>query len=143
MKNGKSNFGFSYVEKVANFEAFRWKFSSSTNSEIGTLGEVIRQVNLKKYVCLFLQAGREILYSYTDKIAMKKLEFRKEVLLECFGFSCCCELCREEEICNDDKTYDLYKTLSEEAKKSEKNLEYFVNNWDIEIRLLNFSVVRA
>ena len=32
MKNRKSNFGFSYI--MANFEAFRWNFSSSTNPEI-------------------------------------------------------------------------------------------------------------
>ena len=33
MKNRKSNFGFSYI--MANFEAFRWNFSSSTSPEIG------------------------------------------------------------------------------------------------------------
>ena len=31
MKNGKVNFGFSYILKMANFEAFRWVISSSIN----------------------------------------------------------------------------------------------------------------
>ena len=34
MKNGKSNFGFLYIFNMANFEAFCWYFSSSTNPEI-------------------------------------------------------------------------------------------------------------
>ena len=35
MKNRKSNFGFSYIENMTNFEAFCWNFSSSTNLKIG------------------------------------------------------------------------------------------------------------
>ena len=35
MKNGKSNFGFLYLQNMAYFEPFRWKFLSSINSEIG------------------------------------------------------------------------------------------------------------
>ena len=31
MKNGKSNFGFSYIKNMANFEAFHWVISSSIN----------------------------------------------------------------------------------------------------------------
>ena len=31
MKNGKSNFGFSYVYNIANFEAFRQGITSSIN----------------------------------------------------------------------------------------------------------------
>ena len=31
MKNGKSNFGFSFAENIANFEAFRWNISLSAN----------------------------------------------------------------------------------------------------------------
>ena len=31
MNNGKSNFGFSYVRNMANFEAFHWVISSSIN----------------------------------------------------------------------------------------------------------------
>ena len=34
MKKGKSNFGFSYILNMANFEAFGWNISSSINSEI-------------------------------------------------------------------------------------------------------------
>ena len=35
MKIVKSYFGFSCIQNMANFEAFRWNFSLSTNSEIG------------------------------------------------------------------------------------------------------------
>ena len=35
MKNRKSNFGFLYTQNMANFEAFQWNFSSSTNPEFG------------------------------------------------------------------------------------------------------------
>ena len=41
MKNGKSNFGFSYIKNLANFEAFRWNFSSSTNPEIWRSGDFL------------------------------------------------------------------------------------------------------
>ena len=34
MKNGKINFGFSYILNIANFEAFPWNFSLSINPEI-------------------------------------------------------------------------------------------------------------
>ena len=58
-------------------------------------------------------------YDYTQKIAMQDLEIRKGVLLQVFGFSCCCELCREEEICNDDdKTYPIYEILDENVPKT-------------------------
>ena len=32
MKNGKSNFGFSYILNMANFDAFCWVISSSINT---------------------------------------------------------------------------------------------------------------
>ena len=50
---------------------------------------------------------------------MQDLEIRKGVLLQVFGFSCCCELCQEEEICNDDdKTYAIYEILDENVPKT-------------------------
>ena len=41
MKNGKSNSAFLYTWNMANFEAFRWNFSSSTNPEIGKSGAML------------------------------------------------------------------------------------------------------
>ena len=38
MKNEKNLGGFSYSKSIANFEAFRWNISSSTNSKIGRSG---------------------------------------------------------------------------------------------------------
>ena len=35
MKNGNSNFEFSFVNIIAHFEAFHWNFSSSTNPQFG------------------------------------------------------------------------------------------------------------
>ena len=34
MKNGKSNFGFSFVKSIANFEAFHWNFFVEHNPSI-------------------------------------------------------------------------------------------------------------
>ena len=51
MKNGNSNFGFSYM---ANFEAFLWNFSSSTNLKIGRSG-VSRSSSLSKNLTFHTQ----------------------------------------------------------------------------------------
>ena len=42
-KNGKNNFGFSYIYNMANFEAFRQNISSSTNFEIMKSGSIAFQ----------------------------------------------------------------------------------------------------
>ena len=63
MKNGKSNFKFLNILNMANFEAFCWNFSSSTNSETGrsdyfqgidALLKIIDSVDVK-YMTLFLK----------------------------------------------------------------------------------------
>ena len=62
--------------------------------------------------------GQEITITYGEY--MKNVKERQKFFHK-FGFVCSCELCQEEEIENDDETYEKFQNLKEEAENSYAN----------------------
>ena len=58
-----------------------------------------------------IKAGQEITATYQTNLGMKNLATRREHLETGYGFTCCCDLCKEEEINIDQSTYDTFDQL--------------------------------
>ena len=58
-----------------------------------------------------IKAGQEITATYQTNLGMKNLATRREHLERRYGFTCCCDLCKEEEIKIDQSTYDTFDQL--------------------------------
>ena len=63
--------------------------------------------------------GQEITISYIS--SLENFKERQEFCLN-LGFVCSCELCKDEEINNDDQIYQKFQNLKDEAEKSFSNV---------------------
>ena len=71
--------------------------------------------------------GQEITISYHH--TMKNVKERQKFCQK-FGFICTCELCQDEEIKNDDETYEKFQNLEEESKNAFAKFNSIGNNLD-------------
>ena len=62
-----------------------------------------------------ISEGQEISISYTP--LMKNFKERQKLCNE-FGFVCSCEICQDEELNNDDETYEQFQNLKTEAENT-------------------------
>ena len=70
-----------------------------------------------------IKAGAEITIHYNQKIDMKNFETRQEFLKNIGGFTCHCELCQEEKIDGDEKTYETFQKLEADVEKVKTSTE--------------------
>ena len=73
--------------------------------------------------------GQEITINYAPR--MKKLKERKHGF-QIYGFVCSCDLCQNEEINNDNETYDKFQNLKKEAEEIFSNFMSLTKTWDDE-----------
>ena len=66
-----------------------------------------------------ISEGQEITTTYIDP--MKNFNERREICHK-YGFVCSCDLCQYEEINNDDKIYQKFQELKDEAEKTFSNV---------------------
>ena len=64
--------------------------------------------------------GQEITINYVETNSLEKLKERQQEF-QIKGFVCSCDLCQNEEINNDDETYDKFQNLKEEAEETFSN----------------------
>ena len=78
-----------------------------------------------------ISAGQEITISYINDF--KNFKERQENCHK-LGFVCSCELCKDEEVNNDDESYERFQNLQEEAEKSYATFlldkDRFMKNYD-------------
>ena len=69
-----------------------------------------------------ITAGEEININYHwEGLSMKNLKTRQSLLLGKWGFKCCCDICKSEEITPDDEKYELFEKLKREIKNCMQN----------------------
>ena len=69
-------------------------------------------------------------YNYR-KLGMQNLKVRQEHFKRAWDFTCCCGLCQEEEIKNDDEIYEKFQKLQEDVQKAGlKVVETGIQNLD-------------
>ena len=71
--------------------------------------------------------GQEISISYF--ILLKNFEERQKTC-HMKGFVCSCELCKDEEINNDDESYKKFQDLEEEAEKAQDYFELYLHGFE-------------
>ena len=71
-----------------------------------------------------IKKGEEICITYFDDLAMKNRKERQDSLQKEWNFICSCERCQDEEINNDDETYEKFQKLQEEAQKYTKKANF-------------------
>ena len=64
---------------------------------------------------LYLEVS--INYNY-QLLGMQKLKVRQDHFNRVWDFTCCCGLCQEEEIKNDDEIYEKFQKLQEQVQKA-------------------------
>jgi len=64
-----------------------------------------------------IEKGEEICITYFNDFSMKNRKERQDRLQKEWNFICSCERCQDEEINNDDETYEKFQKLQEEAQK--------------------------
>ena len=80
-----------------------------------------------------IKTGEEITLSYNWKqLSMKDLKTRQNSLLFNWGFKCCCDICKEEEVKPDDGKYQLFEKLLQEVKKCMQNQQHKNRNAHLE-----------
>ena len=79
-----------------------WAHSCCPNSYNGDDG--IRAISK-------IKEGQEITANYQTNLGMKNLATRREYFEQGYGFTCCCDLCKEEEIKNDQSIYEKFDQL--------------------------------
>ena len=77
-----------------------------------------------------IKKGEEICLTYFSGLEiMRNRKERQEDLLKTYKFLCTCERCQDEEINNDDETYEKFKKLLQGAEKRGKIAKNLLN-WD-------------
>ena len=72
-----------------------------------------------------IKKGEEICITYFgNDLAMKNRKERQDRLQKEWNFICSCERCQDEEINNDDETYEKFQKLQEEAQKYTKKANF-------------------
>ena len=72
-------------------------------------------LNLLIFPILYLEVS--INYNY-QLLGMQKLKVRQDHFNRVWDFTCCCGLCQEEEIKNDDEIYEKFQKLQEQVQKA-------------------------
>ena len=75
--------------------------------------------------------GQEITINYAGTNDMRKLKERRHGF-QIYGFVCSCDLCQNEEINNDNETYDKFQNLKKEAEEIFSNFMSLTKTWDDE-----------
>ena len=62
-----------------------------------------------------IKEGQEITTNYDqhEQCVMKNRKRRQEVIRAEYGFTCCCELCQDEEINDDEESYERFRNITE------------------------------
>ena len=81
MKNGKSNFGFSCIYNMANFEAFRWNFSSSISLFFPKSGQLV-----SGYLLIFFGICGHRIRSPRRKLFLCKFNYKLSILDSALNF---------------------------------------------------------
>ena len=69
-----------------------------------------------------ITAGEEININYHwEGLSMRNLKTRQSLLHGKWGFKCCCDICKEEEVTPDDEKYELFEKLNSEIKNCMQN----------------------
>ena len=101
------------------FKSSRFNHSCSPNSENSDMDICTGEMKIR--ASFKIKKGEEICINYfCCALGMKNKKGRRDHLQGNWGFICSCERCQDEDINNDDETYEQFQKLQEEAEKNAK-----------------------